>query len=490
MRTLAVTLLLLGASTGAAGQEVFGTLRASNGGDPVAGAIVIATRAADQSVLARTITGDRGTYSLRFAPDSVTLRVLRVGQRPFELGTLRLHDGDRIERSAVLPDAPVVIQTMTTRVSTRCRVRPEGSETVAQLFDEARKALDASRLVSNDGAPTARYLMFTQSRSVRGAAIGLPQQTVRTTSSTSPFRSVAPESLSVAGYVTEEADQSTLYRAPDARVLLSDEFLSQHCLRLVDGPGDQQHLIGVEFEPAARRRDIVQVRGTLWMDRSTNELQRLEFVYVGLDPALMRANPGGTVEYTRLDNGVWFASSWEIRMPRYSMRSQRSALNMQIAGGSRGDIVVEGVQVTGGEVLGITTRAGMLYTRGIPETATTGVSDLSAEESACADASATSALAGVVGVVQNTARNGMQAATVRAEWKQEFRRVSNDQWVWQNRTLSTQTDETGYYSLCSVPKQHLITLQGTHSGRASRAVSVRVPLSRAQAVVNLSIPDR
>jgi hypothetical protein len=489
MRTLAVTLLLFGASTGAAGQEVFGTLRASNGGDPVAGAIVIATRAADQSVLARTITGDRGTYSLRFAPDSVSLRVLRVGQRPYELGSLRVLEGERVERSASLPDAPVVIQTMTTRVSTRCRVRPEGSETVAQLFDEARKALDASRLISNDGAPTARYLLFTQSRSVRGAPIGLPQQVVRTTSSTSPFRSVAPESLSVAGYVTEEADQSTLYRAPDARVLLSDEFLSQHCLRLVDGPGDQPHLIGVEFEPAARSRDLVQVRGTLWMDRSTKELQRLEFVYVGLDPALMRANPGGTVEYTRLDNGVWFASYWEIRMPRYSMRAPRSTLNMQAAGPRR-EIVVEGVQVTGGEVLGITTRAGLLYTRGIPETSTLSVTDLSAEESACADASSSSSLAGVVGVVQNASRSAMQNATVRAEWKQDFRRVGNDQWVWQNRTLSTETDETGYYSLCSVPKQQLITLQSAYEERASRKVSVRVPQSRAQAVVNLSIPDR
>ncbi len=489
MRTLAVTLLLFGASTGAAGQEVYGTLRASSNEAPVAGAIVLALRATDQSQLARTITGDRGTYSLRFEPDSVTLRVLRVGQRPFELGALRVNEGERIERSAVLPDAPVVIQTMTTRVSSRCRVRPEGSETVAQLFDEARKALDASRLISSDGAPVARYLMFTQSRSVRGAAIGLPQQTVRTTSSTSPFRSVAPESLSVAGYVTDESDGSTLYRAPDARVLLSDEFLSQHCLRLVNGSRAEPHLIGVEFEPATRSRDLVQVRGTLWMDRSTKELQRLDFVYVGLDPALMRANPGGRVEYTRLDNGVWFASYWEIRMPRYSMRAQRSELNMQAAG-SRRDIVVEGVQVTGGEVLGITTRAGMLYTRGIPETSTIGVSDLSAEESACADASASGTLAGVVGVVQNNGRNAIAAATVRAEWKQEFRRVGNDQWVWQNRTLSTVTDDTGYYSLCSVPKQQLITLQSTYEERASRKVSVRVPQSRAQAVVNLTIPDR
>jgi hypothetical protein len=489
MRALAVTLLLLGASTGAAGQEVFGTLRASNGETPVSGAIVVALRAADQALLARTITGDRGTYSLRLAPDSVNLRVLRVGQRPFELGSLRLNDGDRIERSASLPDAPVVIQTMTTRVSSRCRVRPEGSETVAQLFDEARKALDASRLVSIDGAPTARYLMFTQSRSVRGAAIGLPQQTVRTTNSTSPFRSVAPESLSVAGYVTDEADGSILYRAPDARVLLSDEFLSQHCLRLVSGPREQEHLVGVEFEPAARRRDIVQVRGTLWMDRSTNELQRLDFTYVGLDPALMRANPGGTVEYTRLDNGVWFASYWEIRMPRYSMRAQRSMLNMQAAG-SRREVIVEGMQVTGGEVLGITTRAGMLYTRGIPETSIMGVTDLTAEESVCSDASSTSDFAGVVGVVQNNSRNALQAATVRAEWKQEFRRVGNDHWVWQNRTLSTETDETGYYSLCSVPKQQLVTLQSTFEERASRKVSVRVPQSRAQAVVNLTIPNR
>ncbi len=491
MRYFLVTLLLLSSTTNAAAQEVFGTLRLSDGVTPASGAIVIASRVADRSIVARTITGDRGTYVLRPGVDSIELRVLRVGQRPFELGALRLSPDQRVERSATLPDAPVVIQAMTTRVSSRCRVRPEGSETVAQLFDEARKALEASRLSSIDGVPSARYALFTQSRTVRGGPLGLPQQTIRTSSSTSPFHSLSPESLSVVGYVTEQRDGSTIFYAPDAAVLLSDHFLAEHCLRLVDGPLDQPHLIGVEFEPAARRRDIVQVRGTLMMDRATNELRHLDFTYVGLDPAVMRANPGGRVEYTRLDNGVWFTSSWEIRMPRLSARALARARSLQSSDWARRDLLVEGLQVTGGEVLSISTRAGQLYTRGLPDSSVgvTGISDVSGEESACESASSVGSVAGVSGVVHNN-RRAFEAAEVQAEWKQDFRQVGTNHWVWENRTLTTRTDPTGFYLLCGVPKQQLVTMQGEHERRTSRRVGLRIPASRAHAVVNLQVPDR
>jgi hypothetical protein len=272
-------------------------------------------------------------------------------------------------------------------------------------------------------------------------------------------------------------------------VLLSDRFLSEHCLRLVDGPPDEPHLIGVEFEPARRRRDIVQVLGTLLMDRSTHELQRLDFTYVGLDAALMRANPGGRVEYTRLDNGVWFAHYWEIRMPRVSLRSQSSGLSVQSSGWRRGELIVDGVLVTGGNVLDITTRAGMLYTRGVSDSAAgvSGISDLSGEESVCANVSSASASAGVSGAVHDRSRVAVPQARVQAEWK---RLVGTSQFVWQSRTLTASTDATGTYLLCGVPKQHLITLQGSREGRVSRAVGLRVPASRAHAVVNLLVPNR
>jgi len=492
MRPILIAVLLLTSVSSVSAQEIFGTLRLADGVTPASGAIVVATRAIDQTVLTRTITGERGTYVLRLAPDSIELRVLRVGQRPFVLGSFRVAPDQRVERSATLPDVPVALQTMTTRVATQCRVRPEGSETVAQLFDEARKALAASQLISNDGAPVARYALFTQSRTVRGGPLGLPQQTIRTSSTTAPFRSRSPALLSTGGYVSEEADGSTIYYAPDATVLLSDRFLSEHCLRLVDGPPDEPHLIGVEFEPARRRRDIVQVRGTLFMDRSTNELQRLDFTYVGLDAALMRANPGGRVEYTRLDNGVWFAHYWEIRMPRVSVRSQSSTLSVQASGWRPRELVVEGVLVTGGNVLDITTRAGMLYSRGVSASSVgaAGISDLSGEESACADASSVGSSAGVSGVVHDRRRSAVPQAHVQAEWKQDFRLVGNGQFVWQTRTLTASADQTGTYLLCGVPKQRLVTLQGSREGRASRRVGLRVPASRAHAVVNLLVPDR
>ncbi len=493
MRPFLPAIMLLGMTSSIEAQDVFGTLRLGDAITPASGAIVVATRVADQQVVARTITGERGTYTLRLGSDSFTLRVLRVGQRPFDLGTIQLRPGERIEMSATLANDPVVIQTMSTRVTSRCDVRPDGSATVALLFNEVRKALDASRLVSIDGVPTARYSMFTESRRARGALLGASRHTVHVNSSTAPFHSLSPESLSVVGYVNRDRDGGTVYYAPDATVLLADHFLAQHCLMLVDGPPEHPHLIGIGFEPVRRRYDIAQLRGTLMMDRASKELRYLDFSYVGLDPSVLRANPGGRVEYTRLDNGVWFASYWEIRMPRIASRAGAGAPSPLAGRGWPARIVtVDGVHVTGGEVLAIGTPAGLLYTSGAPDISADEMTDTKSPDlrTTCEIAVLDETLTAISGVVQDSVPLSIHAVEVRAEWTQHVLPPGTDQWERQQRTLTASADDSGRYTLCGVPRLQLVTVHATRDGRISRRVGVRVSAARTRAEVNLTLDAR
>ena len=62
------------------------------------------------------------------------------------------------------------------------------------------------------------------------------------------------------------------YSAPDARVLLSDEFLDTHCFRIAEAQnGDGR--IGLAFEPL-EDSPLRDIEGVLWIDRSTAMLSR------------------------------------------------------------------------------------------------------------------------------------------------------------------------------------------------------------------------
>ncbi len=467
-------------------QELFGTLRRADGA-PAAGVIVTATRLADGTIIGRAITGERGTYQLTAVTDRLVIRALRIGQQPHVLDTVQLAASTRRELSATLPDMPVVIATIRTHVDSRCRARPDGAETVAQLFDEARKALLASRLVSSEGVPTARFEVFTEARDRRDRLIGNAQRRMLRGTSARPFQSVPVETLVREGYVIQERDGSSTWRAPDADVLISDRFLADHCLRLVEGTGERAAWIGVGFEPTRTQRNIVQIRGTLWLERATMELQQLEFGYTGVEPMVTPANPGGLVEYTRLETGIWFVHRWTLRMPRIA--SQYGMSPAGVRGTSR---TLTGVQVTGGEVIDITNSAGTLYTRGDdPSDVSTDVADVSApfDLFSCAEAS-TDTLSLVSGAVRNTAGAGLQAAQVRAEWREQFRHVTGTVWTWQVRELTTHSADDGSYGLCGIPRARGVLLRATHQERRSRAVTVRVPKERAATTVDLVVSAR
>ncbi len=476
---VAFAAILTGAAPAAA-QELFGTLRRETGA-PAGGVVVLAERVSDGGVVARTVTGEQGTYRLRVSTDSLVVRALRIGQRPQVLGSFRLAAGAVQDVSAVLPEAPVTITALHTRVDTRCRVQPDGAETVARLFTEARTALLASQLVSLDGRPRTRYRIVTEQWNAREDSMEAVHTEEFTTDSLRPFQSVPVDSLIGQGYVVRELDGSMVYRAPDAEVLVDDRFLASYCLHLVEGTGDRAGWIGVGFRPARERRGITQVEGTLWLDRTTQALQRLEYGYVGLEQSVTRTNPGGWVTFTVLPNGVWFVSEWAIRMPRVSMHvTLRTGRGNEVTEVSDRQTVT-GVQTVSGEVLEVMVNGRPRYTVGAMDRvdesgAVIGI----AMDASLGPAQCTSG-ALVHGTVWTRSGTTLPGATVRWSWPASTGAAEE---------RMARTDSAGRYQQCGIPFDQLVTTQVTAEHHEPVDIVLRVSPARTMSQVDLFLARR
>jgi hypothetical protein len=75
------------------------------------------------------------------------------------------------------------------------------------------------------------------------------------------------------GYAT-----GNLIALPDERALLADAFLRDHCLETEVAEADGA--LGLRFRPVKRRREGVDIRGTIWVAADSYQMRRLEFEYV------------------------------------------------------------------------------------------------------------------------------------------------------------------------------------------------------------------
>lgn len=480
MRWCSVTMLVVcTASQTVHAQTVHGTLLRADS-TPAAGVIVVASRGESDSVLARTITNGNGYYAMRISPGDVRLRVLRIGHRPFLIGEYTLAAGARRETRTMLPDDPIVLSAVTTEATSSCRQTGTAGANVATVYEEARKALLASTLKSGDGDPLARTSVFEQGRSIANRSSREPELLFSEGVTVKPFQSLRPDSLEKVGYMQEEAT-SRLYFAPDADVLLSASFATAHCLGLAEGTGAQTGWIGLTFRPAQLRRGYVDVSGTLWLDRATNELRRMEYEYVGLPLATQRARPGGDVEFTRLPDGIWFVSKWEIRMPRMTLPP--------------GTPQLIGTWVKGGEVWWIRRGRDLLYTNGREEPkpasdaargATGAVVDSTALASACVVTTPGAPAGFVFGVVTDERGTPLADAMVTVEWQGSYSAVGR-QLSWQNQGLSGRTMRDGTYGLCGVPTDRLLNVRAQYGTRKTPTVSTRIGTGAKRARVDLRV---
>lgn len=326
--TLAAAMLLAVQSTPVHAQVVRGLLMGAGTERPVHGALVGlidptgARHAAELSdVNGRFVVGAR-------QPGIYRLEVRRVGYRTVVSPALHLFQGDTLRYTMEVTAETIQLPAVVVEEERRCSLLPELGSRTAATWDEARKALDIAAWTEASGA--LRFHLVKWERELHPDNLRTRSEKREETVSRSrqPFRSLPAEQLAAGGYV-QPAGSDLAYYAPDAEVLLSEEFLEDHCLRLEAGAGSEEGMVGLVFEPTSDR-ELPDVSGVLWLDRGTAELRHLEYRYTNLEylyPDLEYGVPrhaaGGYVGFERLPTGTWIVRRWWIRMPVMQVERRR-----------------------------------------------------------------------------------------------------------------------------------------------------------------------
>lgn len=344
------------------------TGRVSRGNAPITGALVVLLDARGLAI-AQTASREDGNYSITApTPGSYRAQVLQIGWRPTMAGPFALRAGVSTTANIDVTGARIPLDAIVVTDRSDCRVRPDSAASAFILWDEARKALIAATMTRAE--PLTMSLSRTeQSLDRTGSRVLWDSTKAQVGQSLNPFSSLAPELLAQRGYMSSDPDGNKTYWGPDATVLLSESFISSHCIR-PETPsvqaGDSARLIGVAFSPAAKRRGIVEIEGVVWLDRSTAELREIVYHYVNTTSVIERAEPGGRIEFLRIPGGRWIVHQWSIRVPS-TVTSLRRGDPSGIPGTARVDTPVEelsGIRLTSGQVSEIRRGSDVLWERG------------------------------------------------------------------------------------------------------------------------------
>ncbi len=339
---------VFGFASSAAAQAVLVRVVAAESGQPLQGALVTLTT--PEAGFVRSVLSDgagRAAF-LALTPGVYGIRSELIGRETHDLSDIVVGTDRARQMEIRMASRAIQLEGLSVDGEERCRIRPEEGLRVAQVWDEARKALAGARRTEEGGTYRYRTRTYIEDRSSTGDLLGRESQRL-TSYGAAPYSSLPAAHLLANGFVQEADDESeSVYYAPDAAVLLSNEFLDTHCLRLRRGRRADEGLVGLGFEPLGDRR-IVDISGTLWLDPTTWELVRLDYTYERLHPQVELRDVGGMVEFQRLPDGSWIVPEWTIRMPRL-------VRGLDLRG--RPVVRQEGLRTQGGRLLSVSEQSG------------------------------------------------------------------------------------------------------------------------------------
>ncbi len=266
----------------------------------------------------RTLTHADGYFVVTArSPGEFRIRIDRIGYATTFSRFVHLSKGDTVAlRLAATPD-PVSLQDIEVTADRReCRLRPEEGLAVAKVWEEARKALATAAWTQDRGLYRYETLRVRRELDEAGWQVESESRSYGHSYASAPYVARSADSLVTHGFV-EIAPTGIVFWAPDAEVLLSDAFLDSHCVALVPDGEDQDAVIGLAFEPV-EMGGVPDITGTMWLDRRTAHLRRVDFRFVNLNvqPWLLEVEPGGSVDFVELSSGAWIVPSWQMRMFR------------------------------------------------------------------------------------------------------------------------------------------------------------------------------
>jgi hypothetical protein len=366
MRRVAFGALALSALTASSAHSQTLTGRVARDNVPVVGALVLVVDAGGR-VVARTASRDLGEYSVVAAPGSYRVQVLQIGWRPTIAGPFTLSAGAVTRANIDATGTRILLDPIIVTDRSEWRVRPGSAAAAFGFWGEARKALIAALMTSAE--PMTMTLKRTEQELDRsGTHVNWDTTRIQSGRSLRPFASLPPETLARDGYVSTDPDSNKTYWGPDADVLLSESFLSSHCIRTVrpSAVGDSVRLIGVGFSPSNKRKNLVDVEGVLWLDRTTAELRAMDYHYVNTSKVVEESKPGGHLAFLKVLSGRWIVEQWSIRVPSTATRVLRGEAPT-VPGAQRIDTQREelaNIRLTSGQVTEIRRGTDVLWERG------------------------------------------------------------------------------------------------------------------------------
>jgi hypothetical protein len=297
----------------AAAQSPRGTVSDSASGQPVAGAVVSLIDSTG-STIARFITNARGEYRFPGFTLGRRMQVVRMGYRPRDI-RLPMPVGDAPIAVRMLA-IPMMLDQVSAQASSICPRRSDRAAAFA-LLEQARAGL-LNAVVARQTHP-ARMTLLTYTRFMNGTSDSIVRQLVGTKSGESVIKSFYAV-RSAAEFVRDgfslDSGETRLYYGPDVDVLLDQEFTAGYCFHLRPANRRRPGQVGLAFQPARRKRERIDLDGTLWIDTLARKLVSLEYRYLGMHVDTDPVEPGGESTFWELSNGVVFIDKWHLRVPQ------------------------------------------------------------------------------------------------------------------------------------------------------------------------------
>lgn len=462
-------------------QTIHGELVEKGTEAPVPGAFVVLLDAAGQQRDASLTDAEGRFVVVAPRPGDYVLGLDRIGYFSTRTPPIALSEGQVLRYRLETIVAPVALEDIEVAVESECRVRPEEGRAVARVWEEARKALNATAFTQQMGL--LRYTVLARERELDPFTFRVREESVRRRTGVthgSPYVALPPSVLARTGYARFDEEEQ-IYYGPDAATLLSDPFLDTHCFRLREPPSDvEDHLVGIGFEPVRDHR-LPDIRGTLWVDERTAELERLEYRYTNLPPAIEERGAGGKIDFERLSSGEWIIREWSIRMPVIRIPDEGMYSHLTMDPNERVATVIR-IKEDSGEVTEIVPArhpGGVRRVWAEPIDWRTGFARLEAAETEAAHAEALRAStagglcppgsvspgrSAVTGVVRDSVTGtALPGARVTVEWGEDVPGARTGRY-----TLS---DASGRFVVCGVPTGEELAVIGTFPGRMGETTS-------------------
>jgi hypothetical protein len=278
--------------------------------------------------VARTNARAGGNYSIVLpGAGRFQLRALRVGFEPTSGPSFSIGIGEARVIDLHLSEQPVRLSAVQAVADgSACSVRRDG-DAALKLWEQARGALELA--ADREALSKLRlvFLMLTGTEERDGRHAVVDSVLAREVASARAFATTPEETLAAGGYVRPLGDGRLVFDAPSADVLLSPRFAEEHCFAVIKRHPADSNWIGLSFSPLAERDSFADISGTLWVNKVTAELRRLEFAYTNLRYYVADicaraargegcgAGPGGYIDFGKTSDGAWLVQAWKIRTP-------------------------------------------------------------------------------------------------------------------------------------------------------------------------------